>query len=245
MMKEILDVEPQRFRPSIPNLVYQYDLYTNYLSAALQLLNPEVDEADSNDTKPSHQGLRIEHSDDKMVIPTHQDGGKEVPMYSEEYVASRLDQAIAEDPNCVAAAEVLSPEVEAMVARREATAALKKALEGLTVLVENSIKARVRLSKADENNREMVQGDFNRAVEKLDVALEHGEKLAVEIDAGDGPWKQVITGVAQQAKSEMRTKKQLMVFSELVRKHAQELFQLQKAMLADIKEAKRRERAQS
>ena len=29
-MKELLDVEPISFRPSIPNLVYQYSFYTNY-----------------------------------------------------------------------------------------------------------------------------------------------------------------------------------------------------------------------
>ena len=29
-MKELLDVEPIAFRPSIPNLVYQYSMYMNY-----------------------------------------------------------------------------------------------------------------------------------------------------------------------------------------------------------------------
>jgi hypothetical protein len=39
-----------RFRPSIPNLIYQYSLYINYPSAPLQQLNPEIDEAEP-DTK--------------------------------------------------------------------------------------------------------------------------------------------------------------------------------------------------
>lgn len=30
LMKEILNVDPIIFRPSIPNLVYQYNFYTNY-----------------------------------------------------------------------------------------------------------------------------------------------------------------------------------------------------------------------
>ena len=30
LMKEILNVDPIVFRPSIPNLVYQYNFYTNY-----------------------------------------------------------------------------------------------------------------------------------------------------------------------------------------------------------------------
>ena len=42
MMKELLDVEPQTFRPSIPNLVYQYCLYTSYPSEGLDCVNEEI-----------------------------------------------------------------------------------------------------------------------------------------------------------------------------------------------------------
>uniref|UniRef100_A0A7S2BFX1 Protein-lysine N-methyltransferase n=1 Tax=Florenciella parvula TaxID=236787 RepID=A0A7S2BFX1_9STRA len=44
MMKELLDVEPQTFRPSVPNLVYQYCLYTSYPSEGLDCDNPEITE---------------------------------------------------------------------------------------------------------------------------------------------------------------------------------------------------------
>lgn len=40
-----------RFRPSIPNLIYQYSLYINYPSAPLQSLNPEIDDAEPEDKK--------------------------------------------------------------------------------------------------------------------------------------------------------------------------------------------------
>ena len=33
-MKELLNVDPPVFRPSIPNLVYQYNFYTNYTDEA-------------------------------------------------------------------------------------------------------------------------------------------------------------------------------------------------------------------
>mmetsp|Transcript_20915 Transcript_20915/g.37665 ORF Transcript_20915/g.37665 Transcript_20915/m.37665 type:complete len:251 (-) Transcript_20915:55-807(-) len=42
MMKELLDVEPQNFRPSIPKLVYQYCLYTSYPSEGLGCVNEEI-----------------------------------------------------------------------------------------------------------------------------------------------------------------------------------------------------------
>jgi len=41
---EILDCRPVSFRPSIPNLPYQYNFFTNYESEGLSSLNPEVPE---------------------------------------------------------------------------------------------------------------------------------------------------------------------------------------------------------
>lgn len=41
-MKELLDVTPCKFQPSIPNLVYQYSLYINYESTRLAAANPEI-----------------------------------------------------------------------------------------------------------------------------------------------------------------------------------------------------------
>ncbi len=43
-MEELFGARPAVFRPSIPHLVYQYDLYINYVaaSAALNTPNPEI-----------------------------------------------------------------------------------------------------------------------------------------------------------------------------------------------------------
>lgn len=40
----LLGCSQPRFRPSIPNLIYQYSFYVNYPSAPLAQLNPEIDE---------------------------------------------------------------------------------------------------------------------------------------------------------------------------------------------------------
>eukprot|EP00455_Lapot_gusevi_P032951 TRINITY_DN3597_c0_g1_i4.p1 TRINITY_DN3597_c0_g1~~TRINITY_DN3597_c0_g1_i4.p1 ORF type:complete len:186 (-),score=16.88 TRINITY_DN3597_c0_g1_i4:7-564(-) len=42
LMRELLDVAPCPFQPSIPHLVYQYNLYTNYQSDRLNQINDEV-----------------------------------------------------------------------------------------------------------------------------------------------------------------------------------------------------------
>ena len=44
MLKGMLGVEPTAFKPSIPHLVYQYDLYTNYESNRFSTPNPEIPE---------------------------------------------------------------------------------------------------------------------------------------------------------------------------------------------------------
>ena len=42
MLDEILGVKSTNFQPSIPNLVYQYNLYTNYPSETYDKKNPEI-----------------------------------------------------------------------------------------------------------------------------------------------------------------------------------------------------------
>ena len=49
MMEEILGVKPAAFRPSIPNLVYQYNVYTNYATTGpLSHKNPEIPDDDED-----------------------------------------------------------------------------------------------------------------------------------------------------------------------------------------------------
>lgn len=43
---ELLGAKRQIFRPSIPNLVYQYSFYANYESAGLSSKNPEIPDFD-------------------------------------------------------------------------------------------------------------------------------------------------------------------------------------------------------
>ena len=41
-MQELLGCQRRQFRPSIPNLVYQYSLYSNFDSEGLNNPNPEI-----------------------------------------------------------------------------------------------------------------------------------------------------------------------------------------------------------
>ena len=42
MLQEVLNVRRVTFRPSIPNLVYQYSFYANYEDEELDKVNPEI-----------------------------------------------------------------------------------------------------------------------------------------------------------------------------------------------------------
>lgn len=42
MLNNLLGVEMKNYRPLIPNLVYQYSLFSNYDNDQLNELNPEV-----------------------------------------------------------------------------------------------------------------------------------------------------------------------------------------------------------
>ena len=43
---ELVDCKRRTFRPSIPNLVYQYSFYSNYESEGLLAKNPEIPDFD-------------------------------------------------------------------------------------------------------------------------------------------------------------------------------------------------------
>ena len=42
LMKELFDAKPTVYKPNIPNLVYQYELYTNCYCNTLNKENPEI-----------------------------------------------------------------------------------------------------------------------------------------------------------------------------------------------------------
>ena len=46
MIKELTGADRKAFRPSIPNLVYQYSLYATFSSEGLEAKNPEIPEFD-------------------------------------------------------------------------------------------------------------------------------------------------------------------------------------------------------
>eukprot|EP00931_Biecheleriopsis_adriatica_P092282 TRINITY_DN66105_c0_g1_i1.p1 TRINITY_DN66105_c0_g1~~TRINITY_DN66105_c0_g1_i1.p1 ORF type:complete len:395 (+),score=107.43 TRINITY_DN66105_c0_g1_i1:46-1185(+) len=112
MMFELLSVRPVLFRPSIPNLVYQYSIYLNYQSDRLRQLNPEIDDSDWRQEASSRAaGYAAEGSREERPIAA----------------AGTWQSAEAEAP-----AEVpLPPDAALLMELRERLAAVKRALEAM------------------------------------------------------------------------------------------------------------------
>ena len=55
LLHELLGVQLVAFRPSIPNLIYQYSFFTNYHSPRLDRLNPEID---ADVSEPQHSARK-------------------------------------------------------------------------------------------------------------------------------------------------------------------------------------------
>ena len=165
-------------------------------------------------------GLRVEHVDDTMVIPTH----------SSNAAAHELPAEYSDQP--AAAPAELTPEAAAAVSMWEASGQLRKRLEALTVPVEALIKGRVRLGKADETNRDVAQQALDTAMSVLDDVLAHVDEQTAALDSD---WIDVGVQVRDQAKSEMRSRKQLSEFAAANKKHGQALFKLQKELMIKIK----------
>ena len=189
--------------------------------------------------------------DGQLLTPTDTKDG-EVPMHSEEHVEARLVEAIARDAaqlgitEAPAGPEAISPAVQALMDRREAVGGLRKAIEGLVLPVESSIKARCKLAKAQEATREAAQAGFDVVIKRIDDAMSGALLLAIQIDesANGDKWQQVVAEVSKEAKAELRTKKQLVAFSDFARKQGQECVKLHKTLLSEIKALKANERGE-
>jgi len=67
MMRDVLGVSLVRFRPSIPNLIYQYSFFTNYYSDRLDSFNAEIDSAEWSEEHSARKKTAMEsYSSDQM-----------------------------------------------------------------------------------------------------------------------------------------------------------------------------------
>mmetsp|Transcript_108294 Transcript_108294/g.233313 ORF Transcript_108294/g.233313 Transcript_108294/m.233313 type:complete len:382 (+) Transcript_108294:98-1243(+) len=119
MMHELLGLQPPLYRPSIPNLVYQYCVYTNYESARLARLNPEIDD---EDWRPS-MASKPAPSEERPLVPM-----KRNPSAAGDASAEAGDAA------------PLPPAAALLSELRERVNALKKASEAVNAPLQTALR---------------------------------------------------------------------------------------------------------
>eukprot|EP00929_Paragymnodinium_shiwhaense_P050265 TRINITY_DN25318_c0_g1_i3.p1 TRINITY_DN25318_c0_g1~~TRINITY_DN25318_c0_g1_i3.p1 ORF type:complete len:392 (+),score=86.99 TRINITY_DN25318_c0_g1_i3:106-1281(+) len=233
MLRELLGIEPRRFRPSIPNLVYQYHIYTNYDSPALMQHNPEID-PDGDVPMPGEQPTTAWQS----TYGGGADRADEIAVGPGRQSATQMVEAL-ESSSAVDEAEVdCGPVCNARIALRELLGELKKAISGLGPVLE----ALVRCRGSDKENQAQA------AVASRDAALQRLVELASAVDGACDPpaepsYATMIATIREGAQKQMEGKKEVMAFTSSTAKYTQRIFKHQTALLGEIKELKKQSRA--
>eukprot|EP00746_Dinoflagellata_sp_MGD_P165724 gnl/MRDRNA2_/MRDRNA2_95166_c0_seq1.p1 gnl/MRDRNA2_/MRDRNA2_95166_c0~~gnl/MRDRNA2_/MRDRNA2_95166_c0_seq1.p1 ORF type:complete len:394 (-),score=88.13 gnl/MRDRNA2_/MRDRNA2_95166_c0_seq1:30-1211(-) len=133
MMQELLEVKPVRFRPSIPNLVYQYSVYTNYTSALLDKLNPEIDDDDWMATREKERRQSNATSEPEPgIVTTGGDSSHQQQLNPlEDLIAARTDEDAPPPPG-----------VECLTEFRGLLNGLKRSAEGINAPLQTAIRRR-------------------------------------------------------------------------------------------------------
>jgi hypothetical protein len=252
MMRELLEVEPRRFRPSIPNLVYQYHIYTNYSSGQLDAHNEEVD-PDGDVPMPSldkpslawedtYGALKTDRADEIAIKPAS--SITQAAFDHELSTSSKQAEVQVEEEEL----QDFGPACNAVIALRDQLGDLKKGISGLDQLVEIIIQQSARLEKAPEEKRPAIELARSTAVGNRDAALAGLQKLACEIDrASSGTGVASCAGIVDilisEATKPMLSKKDFFAFSTISKKYSQSIFKRQSALLQQIKELKKEYRA--
>ena len=121
--------------------------------------------------------------------------------------------------------------IEAATSEGEAAGLLRQALQVLPKYVENLVKARVRLAKANESNSEKAQRQVSVAQISLEEALMDAEDQAAVVSRG---WEESVGHVREQASAEVKSKQQFVAFTWVVKQHEKALLKMELDMQAQV-----------
>ncbi|CAK0837635.1 unnamed protein product [Prorocentrum cordatum] len=260
MLRELLGIEPRRFRPAIPNLVYQYHTYTNYDSERLGRHNTEVDpdgevpmpSADGGEAWEATYGAASGRPDELGIRPA----GASL----EAAIAAAGAEEAAPQP------QDFGPAVAAVAELRECLGRLKRDVGGLDAALQAVVQRAERLAaarasaKADAAEVASRAAALDEALAARDAALGGLEEAAVAADRAEAAVSEVVAGGAAGAAgtpyvevcasiregalairphTPRGSRRDVLAFSAGNRRHVQRIFQQQTALLAQVKELKR------
>eukprot|EP00928_Gymnodinium_smaydae_P051403 TRINITY_DN34938_c0_g1_i1.p1 TRINITY_DN34938_c0_g1~~TRINITY_DN34938_c0_g1_i1.p1 ORF type:complete len:442 (+),score=107.71 TRINITY_DN34938_c0_g1_i1:47-1327(+) len=263
MLHELLGIEPRRFRPSIPNLVYQYHTFTNYASPRLDQPNCEVD-PDGDVPMPASAGEAAAATAAAWEATYGRASGRIDEIAIQPAAAAAADAVQAAVLLEEAAGQRGEPELEppspaaaAILELRSRLGELKKAIGALDAPLQAIVQKADRLAAASAEALPERREALDRALQERASALALLAAAAAAADAAEGQAAEAAPGVhadvcfAEVARSiadaalgiraeEPRsTRKDVEAFAAANRKHAQAIFRRQTALLARLKELKR------
>mmetsp|Transcript_40149 Transcript_40149/g.81031 ORF Transcript_40149/g.81031 Transcript_40149/m.81031 type:complete len:395 (-) Transcript_40149:151-1335(-) len=243
MMREFLDLHPVLFRPSIPSLVYQYSVYTNYESPRLSKLNPEVDDEDwrlagaplGQAKEAPSRGCREVLQESS--IPNITNGNPQGPEDIEK------DQGAPKEVD----ATPVPPEVLILAELREKLNELKKATEALN----SPLQLALRRRDAGGEAAALATSRADAAIEAAALAAEglkhwssaHSVELLAALGENCGDpdmWHaQAVSELVARARG-LDSMDAFKSFALLSRQHAGALFRLSGKLLDHMKTLKKR-----
>lgn len=182
IMKKLLGLSPVHFRPSIPTLVYQYNVYTNYNSPILDQLNPEIDDDDwmANRAKESSRANVVPEREPPIMVSNN--GYFNAPEGSENKIADACVKIEQDDLP-------LPPGVECLTEFRGLLNSLKRCAEGINTPLQTAIRRREAGGEASleaARKAESALDAADAAVTTLESWLsEHGNEIAEAL--GEAP----------------------------------------------------------
>ena len=181
IMAELLGCTPVAFRPSIPNLVYQYNTYTSYHPTKhLEVGNPEIVEDDANVAKTMQRDM-LESRDQFISMAVNRPGREDeqaipvnrVAKNSWDNVPVGLTEYPEGGPEETPVAVAYGPEYDATFALRARVAEVSKAIDRACKPLDKAWKARRTAAKA------AAKGGDEAAEAKAAAELEEARKIHV------------------------------------------------------------------
>ena len=245
MMKSLLNLTSNQFRPSIPSLVYQYSTYTNYTSERLNVLNPEIDQIDwalaaaeeeqQRQQENNNGGSKSSYSEDDRKISKRQDLENNEEWKSMPVVESKTNMA------------PVRPEIEVLLHLRTNLGHLKstgstlnKTIQQLIINIKSK-NSQQRIKTVNDTLNELSQQIESVCLDWENNVLPISELLGnvnnIEITSHTNETKQLITDVSLCLANDI-TKNNLTKFVTRNKKIQSNVFRKQGIILALIKNLK-------
>lgn len=180
MMRELLGLRPALFRPSIPSLVYQYSLYTNFESARLSKLNPEVDDEDWRvEAARLDQSTTVADRPCNPAVPVR--SRTDLPRSADLSRVGCITEALPLEGVAAPLEEAMPAEVHVLVELRERLNALKRATEAVHAALEAARRRRMAGGEAPARAAARAEAALDAAgaaaADLAQWASGHGEEL--------------------------------------------------------------------